>query len=223
MLSDREVWLSALTWAGFLMIAAGLWVAGFRRRFKPLMAGIVTLAIAWIIPPANYLVDQPAPLLDDFVPQYQFHETHRLYIDASQDRVYKAMREVTAGEIRFFRFLTAVRRFGQSGRESILNPSAEHPILEVALRSGFRLLAEAPGCEIVFASLVIPPDTVATMNFLVEPAGRHSTLLSTETRVHAPRPAARRRFAAYWRTIYQGSALIRYYWLRAIERRALGT
>jgi len=40
------------------------------------------------------------------------------------------------------------------------------------------------------------------------------------TRVFASGPAARRRFAAYWRVIYPGSALIRRMWLRAIERRA---
>ena len=33
--------------------------------------------------------------------------------------------------------------------------------------------------------------------------------------------AARRRFAAYWRVIYPGSAIIRRMWLRAIERRAM--
>jgi hypothetical protein len=222
-LTDREVWLSALTWTGFLGIIAGIWLAAFRRRFKPLIAGLAAVALAWLVPPATHRIDQPAPLLDDFAPQYQFHEIHRLYIAAPQDRVYKAMKEVTAQEIHFFQLLTTLRRFGRSAPESILNAPDHQPILEVALRSGFRLLAEAQGCEIVFASIVIPPDTRAAMNFLVEPAGRNSTLLTTETRVYAPRPAARRRFAAYWRTIYPGSALIRYYWLRAIERRALGT
>jgi hypothetical protein len=34
--------------------------------------------------------------------------------------------------------------------------------------------------------------------------------------------AARQRFAAYWRVIYPGSALIRRMWLRAIARRTEG-
>ncbi len=41
-----------------------------------------------------------------------------------------------------------------------------------------------------------------------------------ETRVHATDDPTKRKFAAYWRTIYPGSALIRVMWLRAIRRRA---
>jgi len=40
------------------------------------------------------------------------------------------------------------------------------------------------------------------------------------SRAYANSPPARRRFAAYWRVIYPGSAIIRRMWLRAIERRA---
>jgi hypothetical protein len=61
------------------------------------------------------------------------------------------------------------------------------------------------------------------MNFLVLPDGKGGSLVSTETRIHASDAAARRRFAAYWRVIYPGSALIRRMWLRAIRRRATGS
>jgi len=39
--------------------------------------------------------------------------------------------------------------------------------------------------------------------------------------VFANSPSARRRFAAYWRVIYPGSAIVRRMWLRAIARRAV--
>jgi hypothetical protein len=58
------------------------------------------------------------------------------------------------------------------------------------------------------------------MNFKLDADEAGGTRLSTETRVFASSPAARRRFALYWRVIYPGSALIRRMWLRAIERRA---
>lgn len=58
------------------------------------------------------------------------------------------------------------------------------------------------------------------MNFFMEDAGGGWTRLTTETRVHATDLKSRRRFAAYWRTIYPGSALIRVMWLRAIKARA---
>jgi hypothetical protein len=42
----------------------------------------------------------------------------------------------------------------------------------------------------------------------------------SETRVHTTDAAAERRFAAYWRLIYPGSAFIRRMWLEAIRQRA---
>jgi hypothetical protein len=44
--------------------------------------------------------------------------------------------------------------------------------------------------------------------------------LTTETRIYATDTSARKKFAAYWRVIYPGSALIRVMWLRAIRGRA---
>lgn len=46
------------------------------------------------------------------------------------------------------------------------------------------------------------------------------TKVRHETRVYAPDPSARKKFAAYWRIIYPGAALIRRTWLRSIKRRA---
>ena len=67
----------------------------------------------------------------------------------------------------------------------------------------------------------LPPGfAIAAMNFLVTADGPGRSVLSTETRVFANSAAARRRFAAYWRVIYPGSALIRRMWLRAVARRA---
>jgi hypothetical protein len=46
--------------------------------------------------------------------------------------------------------------------------------------------------------------------------------LTTETRVLATDSRTRRLFAAYWRLILPGSALMRRTWLAAIRRRAEG-
>ena len=73
----------------------------------------------------------------------------------------------------------------------------------------------------VFQRTLPPGFTLASMNFVVRPEGTGS-FVTTETRVYANSPAGRRRFAAYWRTIYPGSSLIRRMWLLAIARRAEG-
>ena len=71
-----------------------------------------------------------------------------------------------------------------------------------------------------FAALTAPGFAKAVMNFRIEDEGGGWTRLTTETRIDATDSATRRRFAAYWRVIYPGSALIRREWLRAIRERA---
>lgn len=180
--------------------------------------------------------------LDDILPRYQFYEHHERHIDATPERVWRALHEVKASDIRFFRTLATLRRLGRSGPEDILNPPEHLPILDVALGTGFVRLANEPERELVIGTTVIAPRgaavprtadefrtlthrgfAVAAMNFRIEPALRGGSLLTTDTRVFATDPASRRRFAWYWSVIYPGSALIRREWLRAVAKRAQGT
>jgi hypothetical protein len=151
------------------------------------------------------------------------------------------MRSVTSADIRFFRTLTTIRRLGRSGPEHILNAPATRPILDVALRTTFVLLAHDPPRELVIGTVVIKPPAApeirsrdaflasampgfarAAMNFHLQRVNDRNTRLTTETRVHATDARSKRRFVVYWRLIYPGSALIRREWLRAIARRAEG-
>lgn len=72
----------------------------------------------------------------------------------------------------------------------------------------------------VYQTLSAPGFVKAMINFRIDAGARDACIVVTETRVFATGAAARRRFAAYWRVIYPGSALIRVMWLRAIRRRA---
>lgn len=205
-----------------------------------LAAGALLLVVGVMLPAAERRVDAPRTALDRFAPAYQFSEHHEIRVAAPPARTFDAVRCVTAGEITLFRTLTTIRRFGRPGPESILNAPGQLPILEVAVRTGFRLLAEIPDREIVVGTVVAAPTDArspdkrtpqwyealsepgyakAVMSFLVEPDGAGSRV-TTETRVFATDASSRRRFAAYWRVIYPGSALIRRMWLRAIRRRA---
>src|ERR1043166_13214 len=98
--------------------------------------------------------------LDEFAPAYQFNEVHRIRIRAPRDRIYRSLKEVTAGEITLFRALTWIRRFGRAGRESILNARRQEPLLDVATRTGFLLLADQPERELVVGTVVIAPGGV---------------------------------------------------------------
>lgn len=214
--------------------------SGGRRSGRCLLlAGGALAGVGFALPASARRVAFPRTRLDEIVPVYHFSEFHETLLAAPVERVSLAVRAVTAREIRFFRTLTWIRspRLCGAGGESILNPAAEDPILDVALRSGFLLLHESPAGEIVFGTVVCcrpspardaptfvaldgPGYAKAVMNFRWEPVDAARTRLTTETRVLATDAAARRRFAVYWRLIYPGSALIRRMWLEAVRRRA---
>jgi len=192
----------------------------------------------------------PPQLIDDFAPQWQFREIHRIGVLAPPEVALRAIREVTAREIRLFRLLTWVRRLGIPGRESILHPPPDQPIIDVALRTGFLLLASSPPDplsasrrggtfgEIVLGSTVVmphgaaPPTNPDEFLALRSPGWAKAVtnfrvdhtlalcVVSTETRVWTSDPRTQRNFALYWWTIRLGSGLIRRMWLRAIRRRA---
>ncbi len=187
--------------------------------------------------------DTRASHIDEFAPRFHFRERHEIRVEARAERVYAAIRSVTANEIALLQTLTWIRHFGQPGPESIMNAPEHQPILDAAVKGGFLLLAEDAPKEIVVGSAVIaPPDlriegeptpetykaavrpgfAKATMNFLVEPDGPSACRVVTETRMFATDPATLRRFTSYWRVIYPGSAILRITWLRAVKARAEG-
>jgi hypothetical protein len=191
-------------------------------------------------PLANY-VAQPTSKLDEFAPIYQFSETASIPVRASAGRVYDAILRVTAAEVPVYRTLAWMRRGGVSGPVSVLNPPDNEPLVRVATRTSFLMLAEVPGREFVMGAVVMAPEGVklaagrtpesfkaltspgfakAAMAFIIEPQGPGLCLLRTETRVHATDPASRDVFTRYWTVIAPGSLLIRHMWLRAIKVRA---
>src|SRR5882724_1490463 len=217
---------------------------GIHTRERACMAlaiGLALVTVGAVFPAREVHVLSLRTQLDQYVPVYQFNEVHTMRVQASCERTYRAIKSVPAEEILFFRTLTRIRRLGRPGPESILNAPEHQPLLDVAARTSFLLLAEEPNHEIALGTLVATPRgwkpdgrrtpegfkairepgfVLAAMNFLVEDAGPGVCMVTTETRVYATSASARRRFAAYWRVIYPGSALIRRMWLRAIAKRA---
>ncbi len=120
-------------------------------------AGLVIVIIGASLPAEEIRVAPPRSRLDQFIPAYQFNEFHSIRIAAPREKVYTALKQVTAGEITFFRTLVWLRRLGRPGPESILNPPPEMPLLQVATRTSFILLAEEPDREIVLGTLVAAP------------------------------------------------------------------
>lgn len=241
-------WTGAVvTVAGMLLLAKPLPRLGVPTRADAaavVASGILlsTIALTW---PARErrIVSPPDTHLQNIMPRYQFWEHHSVSVAASPASVMSAIRSVTASDIRLFRLLTWIRRGGRDLPEGILNAGDDAPILDIATRNGFVYLHQGEN-EIVIGTVIAAPAgtkgtltaelfarelspgwTLATMNFIVipDPVRSGNTYVSTETRVFANDDRRRRQFAAYWRIIYPGSALIRRGWLGAIERRAVGS
>ena len=239
---------SAIVYAGLILAGAGaifvlkpirrLGVRTRSRGFAIAVVGVGVAALGLFLPARESRVSRVTARLDAFTPAWQFHERHTLRIAAPPESAFDAIRRVTADEVRFFRTLTSIRRGGQALPPGILNPGGQ-PLIDVALRGGFVMLAEDAPRELVIGTVVMaPPGTrgtltpevfqrvlppgfaLAAMNFVVTPEDSGRSLISTETRVFANSPEAVRQFAVYWRIIYPGSAIIRRMWLDAIGRRA---
>ena len=205
-----------------------------------LILGLAAMyAISWTMPRTQ--AGEHRQLIDEFVPQYHFREVHATTVNAPPDRIDRAIREVTAGEIALFHTFTWIRRFGRSGPENIVNAPLQQPILDVATKTTFLVLGDQPGRELVVGTIVVAPRgtsrpqsftpidfkqlgrpgfALAAMNFRIEPIDARSSSVITETRVFATDREALRRFTRYWRIIFPGSAILRVTWLRAIKQRA---
>lgn len=240
---------SAVVYSGFVITAAGLilfvkpverlHVSSRSQALAIAGIGLLLVGVGLTLPARESRVTRVQTRLDEFMPAWQFSEKHTIRIDAPPAKVFDAIRNVRASEISLFNTLTWIRRGGRALPESILNAGDSTGLIDVATRSGFVYLADDAPKEVVIGTLVVAPPrahraltpetfktvlppgfAIAAMNFAVAPDGSNGSLVSTETRVFANSPTARRRFARYWRIIYPGSALIRRMWLRAVERRA---
>lgn len=241
------VW-SVIVYSGVVVTAAGviltirpierLHISTRSEGLAIVGLGVLIAGIGFVAPTTESRVTRPESRLDEFAPVWQFDERHSITVAAPAERAYQALTQVRADEVALFRTLTWIRRGGRALPEGLLNASSKRPLLDVATHSGFIYLANDPPKEIVIGTVVVAPRgqhvavtpelfktplppgfAVGVMNFVVAPEGPNASRVTTETRVFASSPKARRGFAVYWRMIYPGSAIIRRMWLQAVRRR----
>jgi hypothetical protein len=230
--------------AGAISVLRPLTAIGIRNRWVAWLVLAAGVAGVWFIlgkpALANYATSTDRRL-DAFMPIYQFSEAYQIPVRAPRERIYRAIRQVSADQIPLYRTLAWIRRGGARGPESVLNPPDGVPLLTVATRTSFVTLAEEPGRELVIGTVVIAPPGVrlavasdpesfkaldqegfakTAIAFLISPREDGWAMLRVETRVWATDPVSRDRFARYWRVIGPGSAVTRLMWLRAIKVRA---
>jgi hypothetical protein len=236
---------TSVLYAGLVACALGLALAVRvhptlgRRGALALLGGGLLLAVLGALLPVGESRSAGADDIDRFLPRWHFNEVHETTVHAPASRVMQAVHSVTPREIRFLRGLMAIRSLGFFHRD----PDEEgRPMLEVARRGGFLVLEEDGERELVLGvagrfwrltgtrvRLAGPAEFLAfdragcaraAVNFRLVDDGPGRTRVITETRILAVDDEARRKFGAYWRLIYPGSALIRRSWLAAIKARA---
>ena len=178
-------------------------------------------------------------LIDSFVPTPDAVETHTISIAASPDVVYRVLWTADFGSpvIKLLLGLRSLPGFVARGFRSL--PRNQEITLQTLLDSGFGVLAEEPGREIVlgvtgrfwrpignlspfnhadFDRQVPTGFAHAVWNFQVTTDDSGLTVLSTETRVVCGDRASRRKFLVYWSIVRPFSGWIRRIMLRAVRR-----
>jgi hypothetical protein len=176
-------------------------------------------------------------LIDEWMPRWDVVERHETRIRASRERVWRAGRTLDLGASPVIRALFALRSlpalFSRQPRQEALGIT-----MDGLLRSGFVLLGERPGEELLLglvgqfwrpSGCILrltadevrgfdrPGYAVAAWNFTLADDGE-AVRLATETRVRCTDDASRRSFRRYWRLIGPFSGLTRREMLRSIRR-----
>ena len=153
--------------------------------------------------------------LDDFLPSYEFATRHEVAVDATAERADRALRELTFRDVPIVRGLLFARGLGvRRANDTVLATMVPRAtVLEDIPGEGLVLTITGQFWRLRGAGPEVP--ATAVVDFRAGP-GR----LTTETRVHVPDSASRRRFARYWRVVRPFSGLIRTQVLRAAKSRA---
>ena len=187
------------------------------------------------------MADGPGTLLDQAMPAWDVAEHHQRRVAADLDAVWAALLATPMSDLSVTRALMRVRTFGRGTPGSPARTVVEAlPPGEITRRAPRELLLglvapvrlrnSAADLPVLRTTTVVElqrplPDgwvRIAT-DFRLVAAGAGTTTLSTDTRVLATGPRAKRAFRAYWLAVGWGSGLVRRELLRAVARRAEAT
>lgn len=182
-------------------------------------------------------MDTSAPLIDEFLPNYEVATHHFIEINAPIEDVYRVVRDLDFGGSSLARFLVWVR----NAPARLRGEQALGLTLDDLLGLGFVLLADEAPRELVlgfvgefwtasgglkrldpaaFRAFVMPGYAKAVMNFAVIGLEDGRTRLTTESRAQCFDEASRRKFQRYLLFTNHLRGVLRWSILRACKRRA---
>jgi hypothetical protein len=181
-------------------------------------------------------------LIDSFAPEFDATEVHRIAINASRQTVYEALKTADLGRSLVVKLLLWLRSMpGFIAGRGTSAPRNKEITLQTVIDSGFGILDETPGEEIVLGvsgrfwrptgnlsafnrsdfNAPVPSGMArGVWNFSVSETQQGQTILQTETRVICGDAASRRKFLSYWFVVRPFSGLIRLIMLRNVRKAA---
>ena len=178
-------------------------------------------------------------LLDEFMPDYETVERHRIRVRAPAEVTLAVAREMKLMDLPIVRAII-------KGRELILGATpveskGPRGLLEEVQSLGWVVLAEIPGREVVVGAVTKPWDANVTFRSIppvefaafsepdyvkiawtlrADPVSAAESIFRTETRAIATDAAARTKFRRYWAFLSPGIAVIRLASLRPTKAEA---
>lgn len=181
-------------------------------------------------------------LIDTYLPKYDERVRHQTRVAAPTAEAYAALRALDLHKSLVARLLIAIRKLPSRIGVRERRPShvkSPRSLLDSMLDLGWEILEEASDREVVIGTVtqpwrstvqfrgLTPTEFIAfaepgfakiVMNLAAEDCPAGGCTISTETRVLATSPGARRRFRIYWRLVSPGVKMIRRIALTKVRR-----
>lgn len=168
-------------------------------------------------------------LIDEFLPKYDFIETHNIKVRATAENVFSAINEIDLCESPIIRALFFLRglpnghlrlRDLRKSRFEILGARESEELLIGLAGKFWTLRGEMQKINADnFREFNKKGFAKAVWNFSIDESGKE-TRLTTETRIRCLDAASRKSFGFYWTFIQPFSGLIRREMLKIIKRKA---
>jgi hypothetical protein len=168
-------------------------------------------------------------LIDEFLPEYDFSETHNIEIEATATNVFRVLNEVDLCESAIVRWLFRLRGM----------PTKRVTLRELR-KTHFEMLGESENRELLLGlagKFWTPTGNLqkidsnnfrqfrekgfakAVWNFSLDET-KGETLLTTETRIKCTDAESRRKFGFYWTFIQPFSGIVRKEMLKLVKQKA---
>jgi hypothetical protein len=180
--------------------------------------------------------------IDDYMPNYQFSEFHKINIEVPPEIVYQITCRLDLRRSFPIKLLFWLRGFYGRARPIGSSDGLELTLKDLTEKAGFILLEQIPDKEMVLGRVgrfwmpsggivTMPADRVkdfnkngfakAICNFCVQKGEGGGTVLSTETRIQTYGNVAKMLFGMYWLIVRPFSGSIRILMLKEINRQSI--